>query len=242
MEDPRVVGRTRIALLTLGMVFAVFATVVGAAEGPHPRWAVAFLKFDATAVLVALALVLLWSGQVNVRAQRWLVAALALEVLCDFFIEFWVVAGGLCSAVGMVLYACSFAQHPPIGGVGRRWFVGAALVVGLVLVFIAAATLGRPAGSSFGAPLDWAYTFYMTLLSAAVATAFVHRVPAIYRWAIVIFYVSDFFVYWGGVFGPLGLLVILNSLTYYPAQLLFAWGHKKTPGVSGGLVGGEGAN
>lgn len=240
MEDPRVVGRTRVALLALGMVFAVFATVVGVTASP--RWAVAFLKFDATAVLVVLALVLLWSGQVNARAQRWLVAALAFEVLCDFFIEFWVVAGGLCSAVGMVLYACSFAHHPPIGGRGRRWLVATVLVIGLVLVFVAAASLVRPTGSSFGAPLDWAYTFYMALLSGAVATSFVHRVPALQRWAILVFYVSDFFVYWGGVFGPLGFLVILNSLTYYPAQLLFAWGYKKTPGVAGGKDQGNGAS
>jgi len=94
----------------------------------------------------------------------------------------------------------------------------------LTAFFVAVAWGARTmAGQTLGWP-DLAYSIYMAVLSTAVALSLGRDVPWGGRLAILMFYVSDYFVYFGGVWGRQPLLALANGLTYSPAQVLFAVG------------------
>jgi hypothetical protein len=209
----------------LGIVLAAAAVGLGMGMPRNEVWqslTVATVKLAALAALwLAAWFSFRWDPALS-RARRWVLVALAFEGLCDFSIEFSLVAGGAASTLGMVFYSLAFLAFPQ-GRHGKAvpliaWAV--LLTVFFVLVAWGARTV---AGQTMGWP-DLTYSVYMAVLSTAVSLSLSRNVPWGGRLAILLFYVSDYFVYFGGIWGRQPGLALANGLTYYPAQLLFAVG------------------
>lgn len=223
-------GDRRTGMVALGIALAVAAVGLGIALPHRGFWqslTVATVKFAALGALWGAAWLVFRSDPGRPLDRRWVLVALAFEALCDVSIEFNVVVGGAASALGMIFYSLAFLSFPR----GRHGKVAPVVSWALVFttVFVLVAWGARTfAGEGFGGP-DLAYSLYMAVLSTTVAFSLGRDVPWAGRLAILLFYASDYFVYFGAIWGRQPVLALANGLTYYSAQVLFAgsWGGRK---------------